>query len=410
MRYLWVCNIELPVISDLIGNKGVTIGGWLDTFSRKIISNDNNNLMVVYPNIKSYTGQNNNLFYSSFDQKTDLSKYFLNILNTFKPDIIHLWGTEFKFTYFFTEVIKSANLVDKTLISIQGLISTYSRHYFGFLPINVIKPYSFKDLIKNRSLIQEQKAFEKRGQFEVKALNNIKHVIGRTDWDKALTSQINPLLIYHHCNEVMRDNFYKNSWDYKNVTKDTIFVTQNNYPIKGFHILLEAFGLIRNKFLNLKIKTTGQNFLHKPFYKLSSYEKYLKELIINNNLESSIIFMGELNEEQMVKALQDANVFVLPSIIENSSNSLAEAMLLGMPIVASFVGGIQNFINDGVEGLLYPADEPYMLAHQLTKILSRTEEFLPMMQKAKKKAFEIFDRDYNFKILISIYNSLNKNL
>jgi glycosyltransferase involved in cell wall biosynthesis len=406
MRYLWVCNIELPVISDLNGNKRVPIGGWLDTFSRKIIANNNNNLMVVYPHIKSYIGQDNNLFYSSFDQKTDLSKYFLNILNTFKPDIIHLWGTEFKFTYFFTEVIKSANLVDKTLISIQGLISTCSRHYFGFLPINVIKPYSFKDLIKNRSLIDEKKAFEKRGKFEIKALNNIKHVIGRTDWDKALTSQINTFLIYHHCNEVMRDIFYKNSWDYKNVTKDTIFITQNNYPIKGFHILLEAVGLIRNKFPNLKIKTTGQNFLHKPFYKLSSYEKYLKELIINNNLESSIIFMGEINEEQMVKALQDANVFVLPSIIENSSNSLAEAMLLGMPIVASFVGGIQNFINDGVEGLLYPADEPYMLAHQLTKILLKTEDFIKIGQNAMKKAFEIFDSDKNFDNLISIYKSL----
>jgi glycosyltransferase involved in cell wall biosynthesis len=407
MRYLWVCNIELPVISDLLGHKRVSIGGWLDTFSRNIISNENDKLIVVYPYPTSFNGHDKNLFYSTFNQKTNLLDYFLNILNIYKPDIIHLWGTEFKFTYFFTEAIKLSTSVEKAVISIQGLVSTYSKHYFGYLPLKVLKPYSFKDIIKNRSLISEQKAFEKRGLFEIKALNNVKHVIGRTDWDKALSLQINPFLTYHHCNEVMRGKFYKNTWELKNSIKGSIFVTQNNYPIKGFHILIEALAIIQKKLPYVTIKTTGQSFIKKPFYKLSSYEKYLKELIVKHKLESSIIFIGELNEDQMVEALQNSNIFVLPSIIENSSNSLAEAMLLGMPIVASSVGGIQNFISHEKEGLLYPSDEPYMLAFQITKILLNPEQFLSMAQNAKIKANEIFNSSKNFSKLLSIYNSIN---
>ena len=406
MRYLWVCNIELPIVSDFLKNKRVPIGGWLDNFSRKLISNKKDSFMAVYPNTQEKKGKNENLIFSSFNYKTDLFVYFSKILNEFKPDIIHLWGTEFKFTSTFTMAIKKANLIDKTVISIQGLVSAYSKHYFAHLPIKVLKPYSFKDFVKSKSIIAEKKAFEERGLFELEALKNVKHVIGRTDWDKALSMKINPLLNYHFCNEIMRERFYLNKWSFSEVDKGSIFVSQNSYPIKGFHILIEALIIIKNIIPSASIKTTGYNFLKNPFYRLTSYQKYLKELIVSNNLESSIQFLGELDEIQMINNLKKSNAFVLPSVVENSSNSLAEAMLLGLPIVASFVGGISNFITHGKDGFLYPADEPALLAYYLIMIIQNTQNFLYLSNNVREKAITIFNPDKNFQDLKNIYESI----
>ena len=57
-------------------------------------------------------------------------------------------------------------------------------------------------------------------------------------------------------------------------------------------------------------------------------------------MEDKIEFLGRLSAEGMKQAYLDANVFVMPSTIENSPNSLGEAMLLGVPCVAADVGGV----------------------------------------------------------------------
>ena len=63
------------------------------------------------------------------------------------------------------------------------------------------------------------------------------------------------------------------------------------------------------------------------------------------------------NYEQLLKC----NIFICPSSIENSPNSLAEAQILGVPSIASFVGGIPDMIEDKKTGLLYRFEEIEML-------------------------------------------------
>ena len=58
----------------------------------------------------------------------------------------------------------------------------------------------------------------------------------------------------------------------------------------------------------------------------------------------------------------------MPSTIENSPNSLGEAMLLGLPCISSHVGGVANMLVHGVEGFLYPSDEPYMISYYVCKL------------------------------------------
>lgn len=69
-----------------------------------------------------------------------------------------------------------------------------------------------------------------------------------------------------------------------------------------------------------------------------------------------------------------SQVFVLPSSIENSPNSLGEAMLLGVPCIASDVGGVRCLMTHSVEGLIYPADDPRLLAYDICEMFAHPEK------------------------------------
>jgi len=210
------------------------------------------------------------------------------------------------------------------VMSIQGLVSIYARHYMACLPAEVQKRFTLRDFIKQDNLNQQQKKFIKRGEFEIEALQKVKHIIGRTTWDRACTFQINPDSQYHFCNETLRDEFYKHIWDIKKCEKYSIFVSQGSYPIKGLHFMLEAMPLILEHFPGTKLYVSGQNITKsdtlKEKIKRSSYGKYIKELIEKYNLKQCIIFTGILNEKQMCERYLKSHIFVCPSSIENSPN------------------------------------------------------------------------------------------
>ena len=87
--------------------------------------------------------------------------------------------------------------------------------------------------------------------------------------------------------------------------------------------------------------------------KLSSYGKYLLELIKELDLEDHVTFLGKLDAFRMKQEFLKSGLYMCCSTIENSPNSLGEAMLLGMPCVAADVGGIPDIFTDGVDGILY---------------------------------------------------------
>ena len=83
------------------------------------------------------------------------------------------------------------------------------------------------------------------------------------------------------------------------------------------------------------------------------YQTWCKQLIRRLGLADHVQYTGPLDAAAMRQAYLDADLFLLPSYSENSPNSLGEAMLLGLPCVASAVGGIPSMLANGTEGLLY---------------------------------------------------------
>ena len=158
-----------------------------------------------------------------------------------------------------------------------------------------------------------------------------------------------------------------------------IFLTQGHYPLKGTHFLFEGLPFILNKYPNTTVHIAGANILRGNSLKnrilRNGYGEYLAGIIHEKNLGNVVSFIGEQNADSIKKELLEANVFLSASAIENSPNSLCEAQMLGVPCVASSVGGTPDFIPNDYCGLLYKFQEPGELAERIITTFELAPEF-----------------------------------
>lgn len=420
MKILWLCNIIIPKISKQLGYNENFTGGWLTGLSNSIINDNDIKFAICFPHInkEAVSGTADGIDYFGYSVKSRrlnkynkyLEEYFCGVIESFKPDIIHIWGTEYPHTLAMMRASEKLNFVDKAVISIQGLCSVISKHYFCGLPKRVIRHKTFRDLLKNDNIKAQKKKFEKRGENEIQALKIALNVIGRTEWDKACTFLINPNRKYYFCNETLRDSFYNNTWDINRCERNTIFISQAGYPVKGFHFVIEALYDVKKFYPDVRVYVAEHNITKKKTlkdkFRISSYGQYISNLIKKYNLKDNIIFTGTLNEEAMCNMYLNAHIFVSPSCIENESNSLSEAKILGVPSVVSFVGGVPDRVIHNEDGFLYQHDAPYMLAYYIMKIFANDELALHLSENAKIRATKTHSKEDNLNTLKEIYNDI----
>jgi glycosyltransferase involved in cell wall biosynthesis len=86
-------------------------------------------------------------------------------------------------------------------------------------------------------------------------------------------------------------------------------------------------------------------------------------------LEDNLVFLGSLNAGAMAAELARAHICAVPSFADNSPNALAEAMLVGVPTVASYVGGIPSMVRDQETALCFPVGDHILLAECIRRLL-----------------------------------------
>lgn len=418
MNTLWLVNVLLPEASSLMNEAPTPFGGWLVNTSTQLAGEEGINLAIAFPKIglnEALALHGNRKTYYAFppvvNKKLNLeqeTKHLVQILELANPDIVHIFGTEYAHTLAMVNACNRKNI--PVVISIQGLVSIISKHYLSGIPARIQKRFTLRDFLRLDNLRQQQKRFTKRGLLEIKALQNVKHVIGRTTWDRVCVLQINSRAQYHFCNETLRNEFYKHRWDINQCEKYSIIISQGSYPVKGLHFVLEAMSMILTKFPKAKLYVGGENITKskslKDGLKISSYGLYIRELTRKLGLKQHVIFTGLLDEKQMCQRYLKSHVFVCPSSIENSPNSLGEAMILGIPCVASYVGGIPDLLQDKEEGFLYQHDAPYMLAHYICEIFKNEDLALKFSKNAREHALKTHDSDENTRKLMGIYKEI----
>ena len=417
MKILWIVNTIFPAPSKELGLPEPVVGGWMYGLAKQVSETIGVELAVatssIFTEVKKIDKQgikyyilpcNNN---TKYDPK--LEGYWTEVCNEFQPDVVHIHGTEYTHGLACMRKLPHLNYV----VSIQGLVGVYARYYFARMTFSeILKTITFRDLVRWDTLWQQKRKFEVRGQFEKEYIRKTKSVIGRTSWDFAHTKSINSNVNYHFCNESLRDGFYSAvKWTYEKCETNTIFLSQAGYPIKGLHQVLKALITVKKTYPNVKIKVGGNNIIKtlslKDKIRLTGYGKYIKRLISNNALENNILFLGALTEEEIIKEYLSANLFICPSSIENSPNSLGEAQILGVPLIAAYVGGVPDMVVDGKTGFLYRFEETNMLALLIERIFSMSTTKLNQLSMNEQKiALKRHDSNFNVKQLTYIYKNV----
>lgn len=413
MNILWLVNVITPQMGALFNMPYSSFGGWISGIYSKVISDSSINLSIVFPQSISnelIIRKSGHYAFSIGANEKTLNNAFKTILQERNPDIIHIFGTEFLHSKVMVKASYDLCLSDRLLVNIQGLVSIYEQHFYGNLPNYVVNRFTLRDLLKHENIRISKMKMKKRGIDEIYTLKHVKNVIGRTNWDKACVKLVNPTIRYFHCNEILRESFYEHRWSINDIERHTVFVSQGSYPIKGLHLILPHIKQLVSKYPKIQVFVAGNNpTISKKIYgfpSITSYGKYLKDTIKRLNLENNITFLGTLNEVQILRVMLKSHLFLLSSVIENSPNSLGEAMLLGMPCISTFVGGVSDMINHHSEGICIPLNEMYTLPHWIDKVFSDDLFACRIAEEAHKRAEITHNKDVNYQDTLKIYKGI----
>lgn len=122
-------------------------------------------------------------------------------------------------------------------------------------------------------------------------------------------------------------------------------------------------------------------------------ESKLKQDVKDKGLESRVKFLGHVANEEIPKLLHKADIFIRPSLSEGLGISFLEAMAAGLPVIATPVGGIPDFLKDGETGLFCKVKNPGSIAKQVTKLIENPELRQRLIENGQKLVREKYDWD-----------------
>jgi len=411
---MWIANLPLPEMADRIGINS-SLGGWLTALSNHLKTMDGIEFIYCFPQARTRTLIRKKLdkvmfygFYTdtaSLVYEKTLEKVLEKIYDLEQPDIVHIFGTEYFHAY---AAVRSGMDLNKIVISIQGIMSLIGRHYHTGISLKDRLLPCTRGKGKLGCLEQEKKFYVVRGKYEDYIFKHIKFFEGRTDFDKAYVKMMNPSGKYFKCNRILRSSFYEGQWSAERCEPFSVFLSQASYPVKGLHIFLHALHMLQDLLPEVKVYIGGQNICKGK--NSSAYGRYIERILKKYHLESTVCFLGSLNEKNMQEQYLRANIFVVPSVIENSPNSLAEAMILGVPCIAADVGGVSSMMEHAKEGYIYRVDEPHMLAYYLYELMSNKGLAQTFSENARKRALKDYDEEENTQKVIEMYRYIaNQN-
>lgn len=316
-------------------------------------------------------------------------------IEDFNPDIVQVFGTENPLG----GIIKMTN--KPVLIHFQGSLDVVSGKWFaGISKHELLRFGSLRNLLFFRGPFHEYSTFRKRAIREGKVIRNCSYFIGRTDFDRRLLLLISPDSVYFHGEEFLRPQFFINKWNSefsKNVSCISIL---KGVTYKGLDVLLETSAVLgKYSSFDFEFKICGINeneeivrILKRKYKKVVDFSKFN--------------FLGKLNTESLVSELCDSDIFIHPSYIENSSNSICEAMALGMPVIATNVGGTASLLDNGEEGLLVQEGEPLSMAAAIKTLVEDHKYASLLGRNARVRAAERHNAETLYSELIKIYNEI----
>lgn len=366
MRVLWLSGNPA-----LYKRKSMIDGGWIGTLQGEIVKRGLN-LAIAFPYGKDDAPSDGDgvryypLYVSRlmrkinrFTQKRVDHIYIhkvLHIVDEFKPDIIHCWGSELCFGL----IAKYINI--PMVMHIQGIINPIVQ---AFLPANmsglsVLKGVNFNPVIFYRKYLGPYLSMSYQAKRELDILRHVHNYFGRTDWDRNVTMLLSPSARYHYCSEALRPPITSaEKWSWHGGCRDRIVIaTTISAPIyKGADVILKTAKLL---------KDSGMDNVEWNIYGVSEIKMQERFTCIKTP-DVGVHCRGKVDAKVLADCLRESDVYVHPSYIDNSPNSVCEAQYIGVPVIAANVGGVPTLLADGA-GVLVPSNDAYQTAYFIRKI------------------------------------------
>ncbi len=418
MRILWTVNLIPAEAAQELGIHSEVLGGWVESMAGQLRGREDIELGIA---CKAEPGQvfqmeldgihYYSLSYSPKHAMEELPTQCEQIIEDFKPDLIQIEGTEFLHAKVMLGCGKEKQI--PTVVSMQGILNGQYQYQCGQLPVD--------DMMFSTSLtkifaawilhLRKRLWYQPRMKPEREIIQQADYILGRTTWDRAHTYAINPNAQYFSCNRVLRAPFYEKKWEIDKIERHSIYVGNGYFALKGLHFVILALPQLIREYPDVKLYVAG----YKPYESKDrrsmikkGYAAYLKKLVQDLQVEEYIEFTGPLKAEQVAEKLATVHAYVLSSAVENSPNTLGEAMMVGTPSVASYVGGVPDMAVDGEEALHYRNDDPALLAWKIKSIFDDDELARKLSEQGQRKARKTHDAAANAEQLIRVYQEILK--
>ena len=414
MRVLWFTNNPCKYISS----GGYHGGGWMSSLQEVILTNsfeiidlgvsfcmDGQPEKVVregvtyYPvpqHVKPLKDKVIDILYHKDVRRDEILwqhyvNHFKKVIEDFKPDVVEVFGSEL-YTGLGAVAAKESKV--PCVLQLQGILSLY---IYTLLPTGVSRQsFVMKDGIKGGYSNFQLLTYWKRSCHREKAiLNAVNHVIGRTEWDKHALEILNPQAQYHWGGEILRPCFYEEGKRILPI-KPIITTTSSGASYKGFDIVLKTANILKNE-CSIDFEWNVYGNVQPTFF---------EKLTGVNHKDVNVNLKGVASAVQLREAMLQSTLYFQPSYVENSPNSVAEAQMLGLPVVATNVGGTSSMVKHSETGFLFPATDPYMAAYYVKCLIQNNSQNVTMGENGKKTAMQRHDRDVIVKGLIETYKKV----
>ena len=373
---------------------------FLSNSSFKDVIND-----VTFYGIKSNSPQGINkwLYYKKGYKKLHHLDYYNEIeevIKDFNPSLVHLWGVE-------NRLASVCHYKGMPVIAhLQGILSLsiYIYYPYGMNPHTFrFDRFSKREWILNNGFIFGEDEMRVRAAIEKKHLKVVPAVMGRTEWDKDVAFFNNPDVRYFHVDEVLREPFYKSkSWSKVRGKKFIIYSTISDTIYKGLDVILKSAAILKEySYFDFEWRVAG-------IAPNSEFVRWFERIVKLKPNDTNIVLLGRQSPEQLINGLLESDIYVHPSYIDNSPNSLCEAQYLGVPCCATNVGGVSSLIKDKHSGRLFPANAPYDMAFAIKDCYDNESTWRTYAENGQAEAKIRHNPQRVIEQLLFAYNEMTK--
>ncbi|HLC63409.1 MAG TPA: glycosyltransferase family 4 protein [Candidatus Nanoarchaeia archaeon] len=287
----------------------------------------------------------------------------------------HFTFTQFDILHVYD--VHDSYFLNKKLTSVQTIISV--NDYYAFItPLNIFKfPYPTPNKIKRYIHAMLTKTLNKM------FLKKASLIIALTEYSKdVLRKKCNiaekKIRVIYRGMEIKKFRQSRNKY-----TSMKILYIGSNMERKGVPYIIDAMPTILKTYPESHLTIIGKT---NP-----ALQKLLKEKIQNNKLQDKITIMEYIPSEKIPSYFEDANVFILPAIIENLAVTVLEAMSSKTPVVTTGVGGHEEAISSG-SGILINPGSSEEISNAIIQIFSNPQKAKQMGENALKIIHEKFSQ------------------